>query len=285
MKVQEFYDASTYTLTYIVYDEATKDAIVIDPVLNYDPNSGSYSFESMQKILDFVKGNELNVHFIIETHAHADHLTSSYFVKSKWPNAKVAIGKNITKVQSVFKDVFNLKEFIPDGSQFDVLLADNEETKAGNLSFKTIFTPGHTPACTSILVGDALFTGDTIFMPDYGTGRCDFPAGSAEDLYESITQKIYTLPEDTRIFVGHDYCPNGRELAFQTTVGESKKSNIRLTSNTTKEEFVKFRSERDATLSAPRLLLQSIQINIQAGKLPEAEDNGMRYLKLPLKTE
>ncbi|MCB9063020.1 MAG: MBL fold metallo-hydrolase [Halobacteriovoraceae bacterium] len=285
MKVQEFYDASTYTLTYIVYDEATKDAIVIDPVLNYEPNSGSYSFESMQKILDFMKGNELNVHFIIETHAHADHLTSSYFVKSKWPNAKVAIGKNITKVQSVFKDVFNLKEFIPDGSQFDVLLADNEETKAGNLSFKTIFTPGHTPACTSILVGDALFTGDTIFMPDYGTGRCDFPAGSAEDLYESITQKIYTLPEDTRIFVGHDYCPNGRELAFQTTVGESKKSNIRLTSNTTKEEFVKFRSERDATLSAPRLLLQSIQINIQAGKLPEAEDNGMRYLKLPLKTE
>lgn len=283
MKIQHFYDKATFTLTYLVYDEVSRDAILIDPVLDYDPNSGTYKFESMNQYVEFANKEKLNVHFVIETHAHADHLTSSHFLKEKWPNAKVAINKNITKVQSVFGDLFNLVDLTSDGSQFDVLFDDEQILEAGTLKIKTLFTPGHTPACATLQIEDALFTGDALFMPDYGTGRCDFPEGSAEDLYESITNKIYSLPDETRVFVGHDYRPNGRELKFETTVGESKANNIRLTGETTRDQFVTFRKERDATLNAPRLLLPSIQVNIRAGEFPKGESNGLSYLKLPLR--
>lgn len=283
MKIQHFFDNDTFTLTYLVWDEKTKDAVIIDPVLDYNPNSGKFSYQSADLHLDFIKSNELKIHYILETHAHADHLSSSVYLKKNLPGAKVAIGAPIKLVQEVFKGVFNMKDLKVDGSQFDRLLEDNEVVQAGSLSFKVLYTPGHTPACASYLFEDHVFTGDALFMPDYGTGRCDFPKGCAEDLYTSISTKLYQLPDSTKYFTGHDYMPDGRELKFQSTIGESKKSNIRLTEKTSKEDFVKFRRERDATLEAPRLLLPSIQVNIAAGHLPEAEDNGMRYLKLPIR--
>lgn len=283
MKIQHFFDQDTFTLTYIVWDENTKDAVIIDPVLDYNPNSGKFSYKSADLHLGFITKNDLKVHLILETHAHADHLSSSVYLKEKLKGSKVAIGANITMVQEVFKGVFNMKDLKTDGSQFDLLLKDNEEVKADSLKFKVLYTPGHTPACASYLFGDTIFTGDALFMPDYGTGRCDFPKGSAEDLYDSITKRLYTLPDTTKVFVGHDYMPGGREMKYATTIGESKKSNIRLKADMKKEDFVKFRKERDATLEAPRLLLPSIQVNVAAGRLPEAEDNGMRYLKLPIR--
>ena len=280
--IKAFYDEATFTLTYVVFDPSTKDAILIDSVLDYDPNSGQYSYESAKALSAYVKGEELNLHYILETHAHADHLSASVYLKEQFPKAKVAIGKNIQLVQDVFTGLFNLD--IPvNGSQFDELFDDGQVVKAGSLEFKVIFTPGHTPACTSILMDDAVFTGDALFMPDYGTGRCDFPKGSAEDLYDSITNKLYTLSDDTKVYTGHDYQPGGRELKYCSTIAEQKAENIRLKGDTTKEDFVKFRKERDATLSAPRLLLPSIQVNIDAGHLPKAEENGMAYLKLPLR--
>ena len=225
----------------------------------------------------------LKLHYILETHAHADHLTGAQPLKALFPGAKVAIGARITEVQNVFKQIFNFgDQFATDGRQFDVLLQDGSETKAGSLTFKTIYTPGHTPACASYLIGDAVFTGDALFMPDSGTGRCDFPAGSAEVLFESIS-KLYKLPDSTRFFTGHDYQPNGRELRFESTIGESKRSNIQLTGTTSKADYVSFRTARDKTLSAPRLLLPSIQVNADAGHLPAAESNGKRYLKMPIK--
>ncbi|GAB4014527.1 MAG: MBL fold metallo-hydrolase [Bdellovibrio sp.] len=283
MKIQHFFDPDTFTLTYVVWDEKTKDAVIIDPVLDYNPNSGKFSHKTADMHLDFIMKNDLKVHLILETHAHADHLSSSVYLKEKLPGSKVAIGANIKLVQEVFKGVFNMKSLKVDGSQFDLLLEDNQEVTAGSLKFKVLYTPGHTPACVSYLFGDCVFTGDALFMPDYGTGRCDFPKGSAEDLYDSVTKRLYTLPDSTKVYVGHDYMPNGREMKFQTTIAESKKSNIRLPANLSREDFVKFRKERDATLEAPRLLLPSIQVNIDAGHLPEAEENGMRYLKLPIR--
>ncbi len=280
-KIQEFFDTETFTLTYVVWDELTKDSVIIDSVLDYDHSSGNYSTKQADKLLVFVKEKELNVHYLIETHAHADHLTASVYLKEKLPHAKVGIGKNITLVQEVFKGVFNL-DIKADGSQFDHLFEEDEIVHAGSLSFKVLFTPGHTPACTSLLFDGVVFTGDALFMPDYGTGRCDFPKGSAEDLYASISEKLYSLPDDTAFFTGHDYQPGGRELQFRSTIGTSKKENIRLKQNTSREDFIKFRSERDATLSAPHLLLPSIQVNIDAGHLPKADNNGVRYLRIPL---
>jgi glyoxylase-like metal-dependent hydrolase (beta-lactamase superfamily II) len=283
MKIQTFFDAATYTLTYIVYDEKSKDAIVIDPVLDYDPHASKISFESNNKVEKFVKDNNLNLIYALETHAHADHLSGSPDLKKRFPKLKVGISQNITQVQEVFKGVFNFKDLKTDGSQFDFLLKNNEAFKAGSLEVKVIETPGHTPACTSFLIGDAVFTGDALFMPDYGTGRCDFPAGSAENLYHSIHEKLYNLPDNTRVFVGHDYQPEGREVAWETSIGESKEKNIQLKESTRKEDFVTMRTSRDATLKAPRLLLQSVQVNINAGEFPEKEDNGKSYLKMPIK--
>jgi glyoxylase-like metal-dependent hydrolase (beta-lactamase superfamily II) len=283
IQIETQFDKNTSTLTYIVYDADTNDAVVIDPVLDFDPPSGRVWLDSAQKVLDFVNSKKLNVHYILETHAHADHLSSAKHLKKSLRQAKIAIGEKISQVQATFEKIFNLKNFKADGSQFDLLLNDGKVVKAGSLSFKAISTPGHTPACMSYLIGENLFVGDSIFMPDSGTGRCDFPSGSAQTMYKSITEKIYTLPDSTKIFVGHDYQPNGRALQYQTTVGEEKKSNIHLTADTSLEKFVGFRTERDKTLSAPRLLLPSLQINISGGEFPAVEDNGVSYLKLPLK--
>ncbi len=282
--VKEFFDRATWTLTYVAFDPSTRDAVILDPVWDYDQSSSKMSTNSAEQVLAYVKANDLKVHYILETHAHADHVSGSQVLKKKIPGAKVGIGARIMDVQKVFKNVFNLdSDFKTDGSQFDLLLEEAKPLKAGSLVVETIFTPGHTPACGSYVIGDAVFTGDALFMPDYGTGRCDFPAGSAEDLYTSVHEKLYKLPDEQRVFVGHDYMPNGRALKFESTIGEEKKKNIQLNVETTKEQFVQFRNNRDKTLAAPRLLLPSVQINIGAGILPKAEENGTRYLKIPVR--
>lgn len=284
IEIKHFFDQATSTLTYVVHDPKTLDAIIIDPVWDYDPAASRLSTKSMEQVVAYIQEKKLNPHYVMETHAHADHLSSSQLFKNIFPHIKVVIGERITEVQKVFKPVFNMpKDFNTFGADFDILLKEGSVLEAGSLKIKTLFTPGHTPACASYLIEDALFTGDAIFMPDSGTGRCDFPAGSAESLYDSVHNKIYNLPDSTRIFVGHDYQPNGRELKFETSVAEQKEKNIQLKAHTSKEEFVEFRTKRDATLSAPKLLLPSIQINIRAGHLPPPEENGMSYLKLPLR--
>lgn len=282
-QIKEFFDKNTWTLTYVVWDEKTRDAIVIDPVMDYDPASSKTSHDSANAVIEFLKSKELRLHFILETHAHADHLSGSQIIKKEYPQAQIAIGEKITKVQEIFKDIFGLPEdFKTDGSQFDRLLKDGEEFSAGSIAIKVLFTPGHTPACASYYVDGNVFVGDALFMPDYGTGRCDFPAGSAVDLYHSVHGRIYELPEDTKVFTGHDYLPNGRSLRFMATVAEEKKDNIQLKSTTSVEEFVKFRTERDRTLAAPKLLLPSVQVNIDAGHLPKPSLNGRRYLRIPI---
>lgn len=282
--VKEFFDKATWTLTYVVHDADTKDAVIIDPVWDYDPAASKMSTHSADAVLDYVKRNSLKVHYILETHAHADHVSGSQILKKHIPGAKVGIGAKITDVQKVFKNVFNLDQDFPtDGSQFDLLLEEEKTLKAGSLTIETIYTPGHTPACASYVIADNVFTGDALFMPDYGTGRCDFPAGSADALYTSVHEKLYKLPDHYKVFVGHDYLPNGRELRFESTIGEEKEHNVQLRAATNREQFVEFRNSRDQKLAAPRLLLPSVQVNIAAGNLPKAEDNGTRYLKVPLK--
>ena len=283
MEIKTFYDTRTSTFTYVVYDPVTKDAIIIDPVLDYDPVGSKIWTESVDEVIEYVKSNELTLHLIMETHAHADHISGAQMIKEQYPDAQVAIGKNITVVQQYFKNLFNLADDFPtDGSQFDRLLDDNEIVKAGSLSIEVIFTPGHTPACASYKIEDAVFMGDAFFMPDSGTGRCDFPAGSAHDLYNSITQRIYTLPDETRIFMGHDYQPGGREVMNVATVAEQKANNIHLKEGVSEEEFTAFRRQRDSELDAPKLLFQSIQVNIDAGDLPDEEESGTSYLKIPV---
>ncbi|MGA7180122.1 MAG: MBL fold metallo-hydrolase [Thiobacillaceae bacterium] len=283
MQVKPFYDARTFTVSYVVYDEPTKDAVIIDPVLDYDSASSKVWSESVEQIIEFVHSENLNVHYILETHAHADHLSGSQLLKRAFPQAKIAVGERITVVQQTFKTIFDLtSDFPTDGSQFDRLLKDGETLDAGSVKVGVIFTPGHTPACASYKIGDAVFTGDAIFMPDGGTGRCDFPAGSAKDLFNSIKNKLYTLPDATRVFVGHDYQPGGREIAWETTIGDEKRNNIQLKATTSEEEFIQFRSARDKTLAAPKLLFQSVQVNIDAGKMPKPNEESKRYLKIPI---
>lgn len=284
LNIKEFFDKATSTLTYIVFDKNTKDAIVLDPVWDYDPAASKMHTESIDKVVNYVQNNSLVVHYILETHAHADHVSGSQVLKKFLPNAKIGIGAKITTVQEVFKNVFNLeKDFKTDGSQFDLLLEEGTKLSAGTINIKTIYTPGHTPACASYIIENNVFTGDALFMPDGGTGRCDFPAGSSEDLYDSIHEKLYTLPDDYNVYVGHDYQPGGRELRFKTTIKEQKELNIQLKSNTSKEEFVTFRNARDKTLAAPKLLLPSVQVNVDAGNLPKPEVNGTSYLKIPVR--
>jgi glyoxylase-like metal-dependent hydrolase (beta-lactamase superfamily II) len=281
MEIKSFFDERTSTLTYVVYDSSTRDALVIDPVLDYDPASGAVSRESVTRVVEFLNQQHLKLHYVLETHAHADHLSGSQLLKDACPNVKLAMGQRITEVQATFRDLFALgPDFPTDGRQFDRLLDDGSVLEAGSLVVRTLFTPGHTAACASYLIEDALFTGDAIFMPDSGVGRCDFPGGSAETLYRSI-QRIYGLPDSTRVFVGHDYQPGGRELRYETTIGEQKRSNVFVRQETPEETFVAKREQRDATLPAPKLLFQSVQVNIDAGKLPEPI-NGRRYLKMPL---
>lgn len=280
MNVQAFFDPQTWTLSYLVSDPISQDAVLIDPVLDYDPIALKTSERHIDMVLAAIREQGLRLLAILETHAHADHLSGADALRTH-TGVPVAIGEQITTVQSVFKGLFNLKEFRADGHQFDHLLTDGEEWTLGTLTIKAMATPGHTPACMSYLIGDALFTGDALFMPDYGTGRCDFPGGSASDLYDSV-QRLYQLPDSTRVFVGHDYQPHGRELKWQTTIGESKVSNIQLKAYTSREDFITFRTTRDKSLKLPNLLFQSIQCNIAAGALPEPDEHGHRYLKLPL---
>ncbi len=282
-KIKEYFDKNTWTLTYVVWDEKTRDAIVIDPVMDYDPAASKISEESAKTVMGFLRSKELKLYFILETHAHADHLSGSQIIKREFPTAQIAIGEKITKVQEIFKGVFGLpKNFKTDGSQFDRLLKDGEEFQAGSIKIKTLFTPGHTPACASYYIDGNVFVGDALFMPDYGTGRCDFPAGSAVELYHSVHDRLYKLPENTKVYTCHDYLPNGRPLKFMATIAEEKKDNIQLKEQTSLEEFVRFRTERDRTLAAPKLLLPSVQVNIDAGHLPEPAENGKRYLRIPV---
>lgn len=281
MKIKTFFDPRTYTLTYVVYDEATKDAVVIDPVLDFDPLTSTTSLDSVNEVSAFIEEKGLRLHYVLETHAHADHLTGAQALKRRF-GAKVAIGKEITEVQKTFRDVFDLgPDFPTDGSQFDRLLDDGEVVQAGSLAIRVIFTPGHTPACSSYLIGDALFTGDALFVEDQGTGRTDFPKGSSDALYVSIHDRLYELPDETRVFAGHDYQPGGRELRYETTIGASKARNVQLPASLSREEFVERRESRNRELAAPRLLYPSLQVNIQAGLLPGGEE-GPRFLKIPL---
>ncbi len=255
MELKTFFDKDTFTLTYVVFDAETKDAVVIDPVLDYDPKSSRTCTYAVEEVVKFLKTNNLKPHYVLETHAHADHLSGSQLIKDEFPGLKVAIGRDITKVQETFKHVFNLPtDFPTDGSQFDLLIDEGDTIEAGTIRVGAIATPGHTPACLSYTIDDMLFTGDALFMPDMGTGRCDFPGGDAGALYDSIHGKLYNLPDETRVLVGHDYMPNGRELKWETTIGEQKKNNYQLTADTTRDDYVTMRESRDKTLAAPRLL-------------------------------
>jgi len=281
-QVKAFFDPKTFTLTYVVWDSQTRDAVILDPVWDYDSASATLSQTSFQLLTQFIQQQDLNIHFVLETHAHADHISSSQLVKKIYPKALVAINERICSVQKVFKELFFLTSLATDGSQFDRLLKDGDCIQAGSLSFKVLFTPGHTPACTSFVFDNMVFTGDALFMPDSGVGRCDFPEGSASLLFDSITQRLFTLPEETVVYTGHDYQPGGRALKFQSTIKEEMEFNIHLNKDTSREGFIKFRTDRDRTLSAPALLLPSIQINIAAGHLPPPRPNGKHYLSLPL---
>jgi glyoxylase-like metal-dependent hydrolase (beta-lactamase superfamily II) len=284
MEIKTFFHQDSFTFSYVVYDKSSKDAILIDPVLDYDAGSSSISYEFADDLINFILGEGLSLHWILETHIHADHISSSQYIKNKFSNAKVGISSGVVQVQETFKSTYNFKEMKTDGSQFEQLFSDGQKLEAGSLKLEFIHTPGHTPSCMCILIEDSLFAGDSLFIPDFGTGRCDFPNGSASDLYDSIHKKLYQLPDSTKVFVGHDYQPGGRQLRYETSISESKRENIQLRTETTKKEFIEFRTSRDKLLKAPKLLLPSIQINMQAGLLPTPEDNRMSYLKIPIST-
>jgi glyoxylase-like metal-dependent hydrolase (beta-lactamase superfamily II) len=281
-QVQAFLDNDSETFSYVVSDKATKQAVVIDPVLDFDYKSGRTSTASAEKILAYIQKNQLKVLWVLETHAHADHLSAAPFFKQQLA-AQIGIGAQIKQVQSIFKEVFNLeKEFLPNGSQFDRLFEDGDLLQLGAMQIRVMHTPGHTPADLTYLINEkAAFVGDTLFMPDVGTARCDFPGGKAATLFDSI-QKLLALPETTDIYVCHDYPTQGRSHQYLTTVGEQKLRNIHVHDGVTAAEFVARRESRDATLDMPRLILPSIQINIRAGHMPPADEAGKVYLKIPL---
>ncbi len=279
--VHGIFDPDTWTVTYVVYEKEGSPCAIIDSVLDYDPKSGRTRTNSADKVIDFVKQKNLRVEWILETHAHADHVTAAPYLKEKL-GGKTAIGDHISTVQQVFKGIFNLEAaFKTDGSQFDHLLRDEESFSIGSLTGKTLFVPGHTPACVAYQIGDAVFVGDTMFMPDVGTARCDFPGGDAKTLYQSVG-KILNLPAQTRLFMCHDYPPNNRPIAFETTVAEQRANNIHVHDGISEQEFIEMRTKRDATLEMPVLILPAVQINIRAGELPPAEVNGVSYAKIPL---
>lgn len=280
--VKTFFDEPTFTFSYVVSCPETKRCAIVDSVLDFDYAAGKTDTASADQIVAFVQAEGLTVDWIVETHVHADHISAAPYLQEKL-GGKLSIGEHITTVQNVFGKAFNEgTSFHRDGSQFDHLFKDEEQFKVGNVEARALHTPGHTPACMSYLIGDALFVGDTLFMPDYGTARCDFPGGDAHTLYISI-QKIFSLPDETRIFLCHDYKAPGREIYLnETTVGEQRLHNIHVGEGKCEKEFIKMRTERDATLSMPRLILPSVQINMRAGHMPEPEDNGQSYLKVPL---
>lgn len=282
IQIDAFFDSATFTISYVVFDKATKTAAIIDSVLDYDAASGRTSKDSANKLIEHVKALQLSVKWILESHAHADHLSAAPYLKQQL-GGSIAIGALITDVQKVFSKIYNFEpEFESNGNQFDRLLIDGEQIALGESVIKVMHTPGHTPACLTYLIEDAAFVGDTLFMPDFGTARTDFPGGDAVTLYNSI-QKILSLPDTTRIFTGHDYMAEGRDFyAWESTVAEQKAKNIHINQSVSKEQFVAFREKRDAGLSLPKLILPSVQVNIRAGHLPPKESNGVSYLKIPV---
>ncbi|MFP8967361.1 MBL fold metallo-hydrolase [Pokkaliibacter sp. CJK22405] len=281
-KVTAFFDEPTFTFSYVVEDPNSSSCAIVDSVLDFDYAAGRTDTRSAEEILAYIKAHQLKVEWVLETHVHADHLSAAPYLRDH-TQAKMGIGAHITTVQETFGKAFNAgTEFARDGSQFDHLFVDGETFHIGSLECHAMHTPGHTPACMTYVMGDAAFVGDTLFMPDYGTARCDFPGGDAATLFQSI-HKLYALPEDTRLFLCHDYKAPGRtEYVHETTVKAQREGNIHVKDSTDEQAFVSMRTERDKTLSMPRLILPSVQINMRAGHLPVAEDNGQTYLKIPI---
>lgn len=280
-QVHGMFDPATWTVTYVVHNGPGSEAAVIDSVLDYDPKAGRTQHSAADRVIEYVRANGLKVQWILETHAHADHLSAASYLRSQL-GGQIGIGSNITQVQRVFKDIFNLEQgFKQDGSQFDHLFQEGESIPLGGLAGEVLFVPGHTPACAAYRFGDAVFVGDTLFMPDIGTARCDFPGGNARALFRSI-RRLLSLPPETRLFMCHDYPPSDRPVAFETTVAEQRAKNIHARDGVSEDEFVAMRTTRDATLEMPTLILPSVQVNIRAGELPPKEDNGVAYLKIPL---
>ncbi len=279
--IKGFFDDQTSTISYVVHDNIEKKCAVIDSVLDFDYSSGEIDYINADKIISYVDQNKLNVEWLIETHVHADHLSASPYIQKKL-GGKIGISEKISDIQNIFGKTFNAgTEFQRDGSQFDKLFKDNDEYKIGNLNCKVINTPGHTPACTAHVIGNSIFVGDTLFMPDLGSARADFPGGDARQLYRSI-QKILSYPDETRIFVCHDYPPSSRKVKWSTTVGEQKENNVHVKTSILEDEFVKIREAKDKTLNMPKLIIPSIQVNMRAGNLPPPEDNGSVYIKVPI---
>lgn len=280
-EVTAFFDPATFTVTYVVHDPATRRAAVIDPVLDFAPRNARTATRSADAVLDHVARQGLTVDWLLETHAHADHLSAGHYLKGK-TGAPVVIGAAITQVQARFAPLFGADDIVPDGSQFDRLVGEGDVLPLGELDIRVMHTPGHTPGCVSYVIGDAVFVGDTLFMPDYGTARCDFPGGSAPALFASI-RRILALPEGTRMFVGHDYLPEGRsEYRWETSVAEQRAHNIHIHEGVSEADFVAMRQARDAGLNAPLLILPSLQVNIRAGAMPPPDANGQVYLRLPV---
>ncbi len=281
-QIEGFFDHDSFTVTYVVHDAATREAAIIDSVLDFNQASGRTSYASADQVIQYVTAHNLKVTWLLETHAHADHLSAAPYLQEKL-GGKIAIGEHITTVQQVFGKLFNAgEEFRRDGSDFDVLFADGDSFRIGNLPVTVLHVPGHTPACIAYAIGDAVFVGDTMFMPDYGTARADFPGGDARQLFRSL-RRILSLPPETRLFMCHDYLPQGRsEYVWETTVEAERKGNIHAHDGVSEDDFVAMREARDATLAMPRLILPSVQVNMRAGHLPPPDDNGVTYLKLPV---
>ena len=281
-KVDAFFDPATFTYSYVVSDPTTKHCAIIDSVLDYDPASGRTSFASADRLIAHVHEHKLTVDWLLETHVHADHLSAAPYLKREL-GGKLGIGANITVVQNTFGKLFNAGcEFATDGSQFDHLFADGDTFTIGSIKAHALHTPGHTPACMTYVIGDAGFVGDTLFMPDYGTARCDFPGGDSATLYRSV-QRLLALPDATRVLLCHDYKAPGRDrYVWESSIGEQRCHNVHIHEGIAEGEFVAMRDARDATLAMPRLILPSVQVNMRGGRLPEPEDNGVSYLKLPL---
>ena len=280
-KIKGFFDKETSTISYVIYDMTSKKCAVIDSVLDFDFSSGTIDYHNAEKIISFIEKMKLDLEWLIETHVHADHLSASPYIQKKL-GGKIGISEKISDIQNIFGKTFNAgTEFQRDGSQFDRLFKDNDEYKIGSIKCKVINTPGHTPACTAHVIGNSIFVGDTLFMPDLGSARADFPGGDARELYRSI-QKILSYPDDTLIFVCHDYPPTSRKVEWVTSVGEQKKKNIHVKTSIGEDEFVKVREARDKTLNMPKLIIPSIQVNMRAGNLPPAEDSGDVFIKVPI---
>lgn len=279
MQIQHFFDEHTWTISYVVHDGRV--GIVVDPVRDYDPKNGRTSWKSAETIAAYIDRAGLTIPYVIDTHAHADHMTGLPFFKQRY-GARSVTGAGIGQIQRTFRDIYHLgSDFPVKGEQFDVLIEEGEHLDFGELHIGAIHTPGHTPAHMSWKIGDVVFLGDTLFAPDYGSARCDFPGGSAGALYDSI-QRLYAMPDETQVMLCHDYLPGGRPLMYRSTIGEQKRNNVQINAGTTREQFTAFRNQRDTGLAAPALILPSIQVNIRAGNLPDPESNGDAYLKIPL---